>query len=382
VGASTDTYALGSVLYEMLVGDPPYPGSTAQAVLGKIIAGTPVSATEQRPSIPANVDAAVRKALEKLPADRFASAQDFVRALGDEHYRYGEAVVGVGGATVGPWNRLSLGLASATVLFAVALGWSLLRPVPPSPVERFSLELEVPATPGVSPDGSAVVFERENDSGQEEVWLRRWENLTPTRVPGTEGAAISQPVISPTGDEVAFVVDGQLKVAPLGGGVVRTLADSAVCCSRWGPDGFIYYSAFGRAINRVPATGGAVEVVTRNDQEGDGNHGDFQVLPGGDVGVFTVWESLDSRIEAMRLSTGERKVLTPGIKPYVTPMGHLVFASVDGQILAAPFDAKNMELTGGAVSLVEGVFVTVNAYPIYSLSPTGTLVYLAGAGFF
>ena len=39
VGASTDTYALGSVLYEMLVGDPPYPGSTAQAVLGKIIAG-------------------------------------------------------------------------------------------------------------------------------------------------------------------------------------------------------------------------------------------------------------------------------------------------------------------------------------------------------
>ena len=84
VGASTDTYALGSVLYEMLVGDLPYPGSTAQAVLGKIIAGKPVSATDERPSIPANVDAAIRKALEKLPADRFSSAQDFVRALGDE----------------------------------------------------------------------------------------------------------------------------------------------------------------------------------------------------------------------------------------------------------------------------------------------------------
>ena len=73
VGASTDTYALGSVLYEMLVGEPPYPGTTAQAVLGKIIAGKPVSATEERPSIPPNVDAAIRKALEKLPADRFAS---------------------------------------------------------------------------------------------------------------------------------------------------------------------------------------------------------------------------------------------------------------------------------------------------------------------
>ena len=39
----------------MLVGDPPYPGSTAQAVLGKIIAGKPVSAMEERPSVPANV---------------------------------------------------------------------------------------------------------------------------------------------------------------------------------------------------------------------------------------------------------------------------------------------------------------------------------------
>ena len=132
VGASTDTYALGSVLYEMLVGEPPYPGATAQAVLGKIIAGKPVSATEQRPSIPAHVDAAVRKALEKLPADRFTSAQDLMRALGDEHFRYGElATVDAGGAAAGPWNRLSMAFAALASLFAVAFGWSLLRPSPP-----------------------------------------------------------------------------------------------------------------------------------------------------------------------------------------------------------------------------------------------------------
>ena len=86
VGSSTDTYALGSVLYEMLVGEPPYPGTTTQAVLGKIIAGKPVSATEHRSSVPPNVDAAVRCALEKLPADRFGSVQEFVRALEDEHF--------------------------------------------------------------------------------------------------------------------------------------------------------------------------------------------------------------------------------------------------------------------------------------------------------
>ena len=73
-------------------------------------------------------------------------------------------------------------------------------------------------------------------------------------------------------------------------------------------------------------------------------------------------------------------MLTAGVKPYVTPMGHLVFGSLDGQILAAPFDAENMELTGAAVPIVEGVFVSADNYPVYSLSQSGTLVYQSGSG--
>ncbi len=311
VGPATDTYALGCVLYEMLVGEPPYTGSTAQAILGKIIAGELASATKERTSVPANVDAALRKALEKLPADRFTGAQDFARALADPQFRHGEQVEAVAAASPGPWKRVSIALAALFVLATGVAGWALLRSEVPLSVERFSLGLEVagPVMPRVSPDGSAVVFAAPGANGVQ-LWLRRLENLTPTPVPGTEGNSY-QPAISPNGEDVAFFVGGQLKVAPLGGGVVRTLADSALCCSRWGPDGFIYYSPVGvRNINRVPATGGAVEVVTTRDQEGDGQHGDFQVLPGGEVGVFTVGFIPEPRIEAMRLSTGERKVLT------------------------------------------------------------------------
>ena len=96
VGPSTDIYALGSVLYEMLVGEPPHTGSNAQAILGEIIQGKPVSAREERGAVPANVDAAVCKSLKKLPADRFKSSQEFAKALADDHSRYGAAVAGVG----------------------------------------------------------------------------------------------------------------------------------------------------------------------------------------------------------------------------------------------------------------------------------------------
>ena len=59
VGPATDIYALGCVLYEMLVGDPPYIGSTPQAVLGKIITGMPEPVTQHRKTVPANVEATV-----------------------------------------------------------------------------------------------------------------------------------------------------------------------------------------------------------------------------------------------------------------------------------------------------------------------------------
>ena len=76
----------------MLVGDPPHVGSTAQAVLGKIITEPPASETEQRKTVPPNVEATVNKALEKVPADRFLRTADFAAALGDSGFHHGAKV--------------------------------------------------------------------------------------------------------------------------------------------------------------------------------------------------------------------------------------------------------------------------------------------------
>ena len=131
VGPPSDTYALAAVLYELLTGEPPYVGTTAQAVLGRIIQGAPVSATEIRKSVPPNVDAAIRKALEKLPADRFTGAADFAKALTDPGFRHGE--LSTVGATAGSWNRLTVAMTALAAVFALTSGWAFLRPDPPPP---------------------------------------------------------------------------------------------------------------------------------------------------------------------------------------------------------------------------------------------------------
>ena len=264
VGPPSDIYALACVLYEMLVGDPPYLGRTAQAVLGKILAGDVASATKQRPSIPANVDAAIRKALEKLPADRFTGAQDFARALADKGFRHGEEEAeAVTLAAPGPWKRLTVAMTALFALSTLGFGWALLRPEPPpqpQPVERFLSpfgEGQEPRFTGIgafdlSPDGSMLVYRGpgEGSSGNQ-LWVRRWDDVEPSRVRGTEGGV--QPVVSPDGEEVAFAQGGEIRVVSLQGGPARTLTAGA--WPRWGPDGYVYVLV-GSGTERVPATGG------------------------------------------------------------------------------------------------------------------------------
>ena len=79
--AQSDTYALGSVLYEMLAGDPPFTGSNMTAVIAKVIGEKPIKLSTIRDTVPANIEAAVAKALAKVPADRFESTKAFAEAL-------------------------------------------------------------------------------------------------------------------------------------------------------------------------------------------------------------------------------------------------------------------------------------------------------------
>ncbi len=373
VGPASDTFALACVLYEMLVGEPPYPGTTAQAVLGKIIQGLPVSATAVRRSVPANVDAAIRKALEKLPADRFSNAQAFAKALADPGFRHGEADAG-GGAAGGLWNRLSMAATVAATVFALTTAWALLRPGPPPPVpnvERFAvpfLEGQEPSASwsgsfALSPDGTMVVYRRGSV-----LMVRRWDDLTATPLRESQGAFLQQ--VSPDGGQVAFSSAAGVKVAAFSGGPVRTLISGRL--SVWGRDDYLYAQADSGAV-RIPPEGGTPEYVSRL-AEGDRTHWVDDVLPGGQGALLGVeLEGGIDEIRTLNLRNGEMTPLMPGSRAKYVPSGHLVYRADDGTMMAARFDPDRMELLGTPVAVLDGV-------QAWSLADDGKLFYSAGSG--
>ena len=378
VGVATDIYALGAVLYEMLVGDPPYVGSTAQAILGKIIAGKLASATEERASVPENVDAAIRKALEKLPADRFSGAQEFARALGDPGFTYGDDAVAGIGSRRSLWNPLSVAASGLALVFALVAGWSLFGPEPPEPVrgvERFAVPfLEGQEHSGfggasgfdLSPDGSMLVYRYNADGGQI-LMVRRWDDLTAT--PVRETTAASAPAVSFDGLELAFEQDGNVRVLALSGGPVRTLTPGSQ--PEWGPDGYVYATTDSGAV-RVPSTGGAVEYVSRLG-EGESAHFVRDVLPGGRRVLLEVTRpDGSSEIRGLDVGSGETTPLVEGDFPRYVPSGHLVYRTAS-TMMAARFDPRRMELLGTPIAVMDGLV-------FFSLADDGKLYYSAGVG--
>ena len=396
VGPPTDTYALGAVLYEMLTGDPPYMGSTAQAVLGQIIAGEAVSSIKKRGSVPANVDAALRCALEKLPADRFKSVQDFVRALGDPHFRHGEpaGIAAAGGALAGFWRPLALVM---TALSLVLLGTTILDWIRSESARVVRLSIRLAGEEGMafrtenrialSPDGTTIVYVGPGEASPTRLWVRDLSQLNASPLRGTDGACC--PTYSPDGQSVAYVevADQLLKTVDVGGGAGAIVADSILSFGlSWGADGYIYAirnlsgGLSSDGIFRVPETGGDLERVTTVDPANvEVVHRSPWVLPSGEGMLFYIGygNTPTGDVAVVDFRTGEDRILTTGVLPLYTATGHLVFSSQEGVLFAAPFDEGRQEITGPIVSLAEDVATRQSNLDV-AISESGTLIYGVG----
>jgi eukaryotic-like serine/threonine-protein kinase len=365
VTAKADVYALGCVLYEMLVGEPPFTGPTAQAIIARVMTEPPRSLTLQRHTIPPQLEAVVRRALEKLPADRFPSAAQFGAALANPG-SMGSAVTGAYPQPAEPVavrrrRFMTLGGVGAAAAVAGAALWAWLgaSPAAPAPpVVRFAIVLPhgtepigaIGSTIAVAPDGSRIVYVGKATSGQR-LYSRGMDQLDPVPIPGTEGALL--PFFSPDGQWIGFQQGGRLVKLSLSGGPVTPLCDvrGTTFGATWTPSDTVIF-ATDSGLMQVPTAGGKATLLARPDS-GESYRWP-EILPGNRVVLFTMFGKGELQVAALTRRDGAVKRLgIPGGYPRYVRQGFLVVADAKGVISAVPFDAGKLKARGAAVPITD-----------------------------
>jgi serine/threonine-protein kinase len=393
IDGRTDIYSLAAVLYEMLTGDPPHLASTAQAVISKVLTERPASVHVSRTSVPAHVSAAVDRALEKLPADRFATARDFAdalrepRALGETHMPRER----VASASSG---RVLLGVLIAVAIAASGLAaWGWLRALPQaSPLlARFVITLpdgmgldNTYVPPTVSRDGRIVVVRAQIGSALTLV-RRRLDDLEPRRLAGTDGAML--PAISPDNQWVSFVSNGRLLKMPIDGGEPTPIANISQLPRGvdWSPSGALVLGSRNRpeGMTVVSASGGELTPLTTLEANEDA-HAWPRVLADSNTVVYISRrkQSTSGTLATTTLRSGGKDARVLDVAA-ATPIGmvggHLFYVTFDGSLKAVPFDLRTRSVTGPPIALSEQVSVNRSVGRARAgLSDSGMLVYVPG----
>ncbi|HEY6224870.1 MAG TPA: protein kinase [Gemmatimonadales bacterium] len=398
--ARSDVYALGAMTYEMLLGEPPFSGPTAQSIVAKVLTEKPAPLLPRRERIPPHVEDAVLTALEKLPADRFASTAEFAAALSDDARTQGRKVAR-GLPSSRPAVVSGILIAALSVIAIAATAFAVLSrrgAVQPAREARFALALPVGQellAPGGTrlawaPDGSAFVYPGPG-KGRSQLWLRRLDELEAKPIPGSDGA--TSPVFSPDGKEIAFVTLSPftLKAVALSDAQSRTLWGEGVSGGgmAWSEDGFIYVDGATGLVRLRPDGSDRKMVLPLDTLKKEAGVAWPAALPGG-RGVLLRVRSLgdapsDYRIVAFDTHDGSRKDLVRGLVARYSPTGHLLWVTADGVLRAQRFDLDRLELMGAAETLASGLRIAGFGASDLALSSTGDLLYVPGgirSGFF
>jgi eukaryotic-like serine/threonine-protein kinase len=389
----TDVYALGCVTYEMLIGEPPFTGPTAQAIVARVMTEEPRGLIIQRKSIPSHVEAAIQTALSKLPADRFASAAEFATALNDPTRTTSLPSYAMPVRRI-PWRPAAI-TAAVALIAGTALGAMLWRVTPAIDRAIVRVLMTLPDSGGVqavdninlaiSPDGRRIAYIGPSKSGRM-LWMREMNDFQGEPLPGTEGA--QAPFFSPDGTQIAFFGEGttvsKILVTPVTGGLVRTVVakGSSPFGGSWGRDGNIYFALENGAFGRVSSEGGAFTTIILPDStKSDQAYEYGEILPNGRGVILQVWKGSpgQNEIAAYSLKTKKLTKLVTGTYAHFLPPDKLLYGTSDGRVVAVNFDQDKLKIVGEPIQVLDRVQLdNRNGTMQFAVSESGTLVYIPG----
>ena len=396
----SDIFAFGVILYEMLTGRRAFRGDSAIEVMNAILKEEPPEFSETKEQISPHLEMIVRRCLEKQPERRFHSAHDLGFALASlsapssSRLQTAAALPAVTERmSASRWlGRERLIWLAATVLLAltalVAARAYFSRQQAERAALRFTIIPPEKATnygrAAISPDGRNLMFTASSE-GKSQIWLRPLDGFTAHPLSGTEGSF--NYFWSPDSRSIGFFAGGKLKKIDVAGGTPQTLCNIGskvnTGVGSWGSDGVILYVA-ADVMYRVPATGGEPIPVIGGEPATapggyrqnspmvrpyflpDGRHFLHYAKASQEPGIYLA--SLDGK-EGRRLLAADSDGIYAPSASGDSSKGWLLFLR-EGALLAQPFDARRLTLTGDPFPLTD----QVEAWS-FSVSDTGILVY-------
>jgi len=380
----SDIFAFGCVLFEMLTRRRAFDGDDPADVLASVIK-VDVDLRALPKDINPRLPDLLGRCLAKSPKERW-------HAIGDVRWELDAIAADPRGAPratprVGPLRRPTAVIVvagAALLVAATAVVTRRFQTVARHDITRFALPLpagHVFTNTGrrflaLSPDGNTLAY-----IANQQLYLRRMSELAEHAIPGTASTTgITSPVFSPDSRWIAYWTGGKLQKIAVTGAAPVLLCDAPNPQGVSWVDEHIYFGASPQGIMRVSANGGKPEVVLPAPS-GQMFYGP-QLLPDGRSILVTViggnrTTAVDGQIAIRSLGTGASRVLSERASDarYV-PTGHIIYA-VGTTLLAIPFDARTLQVTGGPVPIIEGVRRGgTQTVAQYAFSETGSLVYV------
>ena len=401
ISARSDVYALGCVTYEMLIGDPPFTGSTAQAIVAKVVTEKPAALTRVRSTIPEAVEDAVLTALEKLPADRFATAAEFAAALAGGTTARSTTRSAARPAGPTPGQRRGYVVAGITLAaLGLAGGWLLGRKggngssagpavydaaLPDTALISFAASSRTISygtairSLSVAKSGEFVVYAASRGESSE-LWYRSLRTADVHPIAGTEGG--TAPRVSLDGTQVAFLIGDQIMIIPVAGGQARRLLDGrSVSWLMWTDEGqLLAADQDGNRLSELDPAGGEPKsrTITRCAFGSSWVAARKELLCSvSRTGLLINPDSAASNIVRLAGTGNLPGKLVTGSSFRLVDDKYLVYLAIDGSLVAARFDPVT-RTAGAPVALLSGVRRESIGEGQFDFTTDGSLVYAPG----